>query len=108
MLNYPYTHYLVCYKLCLCLLLLSNIKVLKQFKLLISQLHMLQTVTYVTFELKDCLQILLVKGDQFLSVFLLHKMVYISFRSFKLMGKVKTGNSDSDKAQVIENVTLKY
>ena len=24
------------------------------------------------------------------------------------MGKVKTGNPDSDKAKVIENVTLKY
>ena len=35
-------------------------------------------------------------------------MVYISFRSFYLMVKVKTGNRDSDKAQVIENVTLKY
>ena len=27
---------------------------------------------------------------------------------FYLMGKVKTGNPDSDKAKVIENVTLKY
>ena len=27
---------------------------------------------------------------------------------FHLMGKVKTGNPDSEKAQVIENVTLKY
>ena len=27
---------------------------------------------------------------------------------FYLIGKVKTGNPDSDKAQVIENVTLKY
>ena len=44
----PYTHYLVCYRLCLCLLLLSNFKVVKQYKLLISQLHMLQTVTCVT------------------------------------------------------------
>ena len=36
-------------------------------------------------------------------------MVYISFRSFYLMGKVvETCNPDSDKAQVIENVTLKY
>ena len=35
-------------------------------------------------------------------------MVYISFRSFYLMGKVKPGNPDSDKAQVIENNTLKY
>ena len=35
-------------------------------------------------------------------------MVYISFRSFLLNGKVKTGNPDSDKAQVIENDTLKY
>ena len=34
-------------------------------------------------------------------------MVYISFISF-LLDKVKTGNPDSDKAQVIENVTLKY
>ena len=46
--NYLYAHYLVCYKLCLCLLLLSNFKVFKQHKLLISQLHMLQTVTCVT------------------------------------------------------------
>ena len=45
MLNYLYAHYLVYYKLCLCLLLLSNFKVFKQYKLLISQLHMLQTVT---------------------------------------------------------------
>ena len=38
-------------------------------------------------------------------------MVYISFPLdlyFYLMGKVKTGKTDSDKAQVIENVTLKY
>ena len=27
---------------------------------------------------------------------------------FYLMGKVKTGNPDSDTAQVIENITLKY
>ena len=46
------------------------------------------------------------EGRLILSVFLLHKMVYISFRSFYIMGKVKTGNPD--KAQVIENVTLKY
>ena len=84
MLNYPYAHYLVCLKLCLCLLLLSNSKVLKQYKFLISQLHMLQTVIYVTSELKGCLYILLVKEDQFLIFFLLHKMVYISFRSFLL------------------------
>ena len=67
MLNYPYAHYVVSYKLCLCLLLLSNFKVLKQNKLLISQLRMLQTVTYVTSKLNGCLQILLVNGDQFLS-----------------------------------------
>ena len=35
-------------------------------------------------------------------------MVYISFRFFHLMDKVKTGNPDSDKARVIDNVTLKY
>ena len=49
------------------------------------------------------------EGRTILSVFLLHKMDYISFRSFfYLIGKGKTGNPDSDKAQVIENVTLKY
>ena len=35
-------------------------------------------------------------------------MVYISFRPFLLKGKVKTSDPDSDKGQVIENVTLKY
>ena len=35
-------------------------------------------------------------------------MFYISLRIFYLMGKVKTSNPDSDKAQVIENNTLKY
>ena len=44
MLNYPFAHYMVFYKLCLCLLLLSNFNVFKQYKLLISPLHMLQTV----------------------------------------------------------------
>ena len=48
------------------------------------------------------------EGRSILSDFLLHKMVYISFYLFYLMDKVKTGNPDSDKAQVIENVTLKY
>ena len=82
MLNYPYAHYLVCYKLCLCLLLLSNFKVFKQYKLLISQLHMFQNVTCVT-SLVTRLSIDTVgEGRSMLSVFLLHKMVYISFRSF--------------------------
>ena len=108
MLNNPYAHYLVCYKLCLCLLLLSNFKVFKQYKLLISQLHMLQTVTCVT-SLSKRLSIDTVgERRSILNVFLLHKMVYISFRFFYLMGKVKIGNPDSDKAHVIENVTLKY
>ena len=49
------------------------------------------------------------EGRSILSVFLLPKVVYISFRSFYSMGKVvKTCNPGSDKAQVIENVTLKY
>ena len=47
MLNYPYAHYLVGYKLCLCLLLLSNFKVFKQYKLLILLLHVLLTVIFV-------------------------------------------------------------
>ena len=47
MLNYPYAYFLICYKLCLRLLLLSNFKVFKQYKRLISQFHMLQTVTCV-------------------------------------------------------------
>ena len=87
MLNYPYIHYLVSYKLCLCLLLLSNLKMLKQYKLLISQLRMLQTVTYVTSELSLRAVYRFVGGGRSnLSVFLLYKMIYISFRSFLLNG----------------------
>ena len=82
MLNYPYAHYLICYKLCLCLLLLSDFKVFKQYKLLISQLHMLQTVTCVT-SLRLSIDTVR-EGRSILSVSLLHKMVYISFRSFLL------------------------
>ena len=85
MLNYPYAHYLVCYKLCLCLSLLSNFEVFKQYKLLISQLHMLQTVTCVT-SLSKTVVYRYGEGRSILSVFLLHKMVYISFRSFLLNG----------------------
>ena len=48
------------------------------------------------------------EGRSILIVFLLHKIVYILLDLFYLMGKVKTGNPDSEKAQVIENVTLKY
>ena len=89
MLNYPYAHYLVCYKLYLCLLLLSNFEVFKQYKLLISQLHILQTVTCV---ISSNLRVERLsidtagEGRSILSVFLLHKMVYISFRSFLLNG----------------------
>ena len=83
MLNYPYAHYLVCYKLCLCLLLLSNFKVLKQYKLLISHV----TDSYICYICVKGLSIDTVgEGRSILSVFPLHKMVYISFRFFILNG----------------------
>ena len=75
--------YLVCYKLCLCLLLLANFKMLKQYKLLISHV----TDCYICYTRVKGLSIDTVgEGRSILSAFLLHKMVYISFRSFLMNG----------------------
>ena len=48
------------------------------------------------------------EGRSILSIFLLQKWFIFPLDLFYFMCKVKTGNPGSDKAQVIENVTLKY
>ena len=49
------------------------------------------------------------EGRSILSVFSFTSNGFIfSLDLFYLIGKLKTGNPDADKARVIENVTLKY
>ena len=48
------------------------------------------------------------EGRSILSVLFYIKWFIFPLDLFYLTDKVKTGNPDSDKAQVIENVTLKY
>ena len=73
MLNYPYAHYLVCYKLCLCLLLLSNVKVFNQYKLLISQL-----LYYCRFRWDIVVKMVVIYSDFLMLIFCVQFIVYRS------------------------------
>ena len=77
----------------------------KQYNHLISQLHLLQTVRYIRIIWLSIDSV--GEGKSSLSVVFNIKQVIIPLDLYYLMNKAKTGHPDSDKVQVIENITLK-
>ena len=86
--------------MCLCLFLLSNFKVFKQYTFPISQLHILQTVTFVTSELYGCIDTV-DEGKSILSIVFNIKQFIFPLGLYFLMTKVKTVHPDSDKVQLL-------
>ena len=74
----------------------------KHYNFLVSQLHMLQTVTIIWLSIGT-----VGERKSILSIVFSIKQFIFSSDLYYLMNKVKTGHPDSDKVQVTENITLK-